>query len=203
MEITTTHSSGREGEEKREERAWGRAGPKCRDATPVAEWECGQPTMQLQPYQTVTPSLMSGNAGNSSPDGGRRRLRDRGKAERERERRASEKGRGSNKEPSTCCCLMTHLRVVTWGEWIRRTGAAKAAVAARLTPPSSRWKAPMRSNSNRDTFVRNAARLDTIWAKIRAKIKLVQLFFMIIYEIWILPSRDILALIILSAFHLN
>ena len=68
----------------------GRAGPKCRDATPVAEWECGQPTMQLQPYQTVTPSLMSGNAGNSSPDGGRRRLRDRGKAEREREREREE-----------------------------------------------------------------------------------------------------------------
>ena len=35
------------------------------------------------------------------------------------------------------------------------------------------------------------------------KDKISATFFMIFYEIWILPSRDILALIILSAFHLN
>ena len=35
------------------------------------------------------------------------------------------------------------------------------------------------------------------------KDKISATFFMIIYEILILPSRDTLALIILSAFHLN
>lgn len=46
---------------------------------PVAERDSLRPTnyavqvarpLALQPYQTVTPSLMSGNSGNSPPDGG-------------------------------------------------------------------------------------------------------------------------------------
>ena len=128
----------REGERQRE--GWAEV-PPCRPRPQNRTAAKGQPTMHLQPYQTVTPSLMSGNFRNSPPDdgGGGGEIGEKGEGGERRRERA---GGGCNKEPSTCC-LMTHLACcyLRCGEWSRHPGrrgdaAAVAAAAAGRTDSS-------------------------------------------------------------------